>query len=325
MAIISILCLSGNAQANFLEILNGATTTINPEAKIEGPIYRQSHKKQDQYGDKILSIILSEADKLAKKYLKEGNFQAYNAFLILALTVPNQEGLMVHFREVDAIKDNCNDSRSLGLGIENHDAKSFFQKTLVGIETKNFEEANDAVYNGFLVPCKNLKKSNTFRQLVAGGKDGSDVGIMQLSSLWNYENYLKPAKYSSVRKTIRYGQELLMDEFHYHLINGTKCMLDQKSSIDYNKLIRGSWSAYNGGPPKFCRFAIPHSPYAAFDRGFNGRLKQTLSIDETRYFGFDNLDGKLPLSKEAESALIEVIQNYKNKRFSQDAFYRFIN
>ena len=34
------------------------------------------------------------------------------------------------FGEVDAIKDNCNDSRSLGLGIENHDAKSFFQKTL---------------------------------------------------------------------------------------------------------------------------------------------------------------------------------------------------
>ena len=301
---------SVHSNASFMKILDNVMVTINPNAKISGPIYRHYKKKEDQYGDRLLKILLKEADAKAKRYLKEGNIQAYNAFLILALTVPNQEGLMVHFREVKANKSYCRDKRTLGKTIISSKARSYFQKTL-------------AWKSKFLMPCYKMPRSSTYRQLIAGGRDGSDVGIMQLSSRWHYEDFLKPAKYASVEETVRYGVGYIFNDYNRNLMKPKSCILKLNRKVNYHSLIRGSWSAYNGGPDSFCRFANRYSDYAKKDKHFNTSLDKTLSFSQSKLFGFSQ-DGKLPLTKKAENALLEVISNYKIGRLNRIAFNTFM-
>ena len=294
-------------------ILNGVMATISSKVQIEGPIYRHDKRDQDRYGDQIATIILEEAHRQAKRFLDEGNHQAYNAFIALSLTVPNQEGLMVHFREVDAKRSLCNDERSQGKNIKSDKAKRHFRSALNSGED-------------FLVPCRKLRREKTYRQLIVGGSDGSDVGIMQVSALWHYDEFLSQGKFASVRSTVRYGLSYLMRRYKkiVRTYGSENCFSKTSGSADYLKIARGTWSAYNGGPSQICRFADPSSPFAGHDKGFKGNLQKTLDLNNGGYFGF-NQAGALKLSSSVQSAINEVITNVETGSNNQRAMKAIVN
>jgi hypothetical protein len=82
------------------------------EASIEGPIFRDQSDQfeKSKYTSELIKIILREADKRVRKYYEAGDFEAYYAFLTMALTVPLHEGVYVHFRggEGDVCKSEAN-------------------------------------------------------------------------------------------------------------------------------------------------------------------------------------------------------------------------
>ncbi len=297
--------------------LNSVMGTINPKAEIQGPIYRPSTKVEDKYGDEIAKIIIQEAHKKAKRFLDQGNTQAYYAFMALALTVPNQEGLMVHFREVPADRDNCNDSRSTGKDIESSTAKDQFQSTLN--DDGSFFNRKEA----FLVKCRKLRGQDTYRQLILGGSDGSDVGVMQLSARWHYEDFLKPEKYKSVRSTFNYAFNYISGRFRDIMANREsgivvrgkreieydfRCFNNKTDKEFYEQIIRGSWSAYNGGPTQICRFADEASPFKGHDNGFVTNLKKTMDLNNGGLFGFSK-ELEIPMTETMRSVVEEVITN----------------
>lgn len=294
-------------------ILNGVMATINKNAQIEGPIYRHESRDQDQYGDKIATIILQEAHRQAKRFLDEGNHKAYNAFIALSLTVPNQEGLMVHFREVESKRSLCNDDRSQGKNIKSSKAKRHFQKAL--------NSGDD-----FLVPCRKLRREKTYRQLIVGGSDGSDVGIMQVSALWHYDEFLSQGKYTSVRSTVRYGLSYHMRRYKklVRTYGNESCFFNAAGGADYLKIARGTWSAYNGGPSQLCRFADKDSAFAGHDKGFKGNLQKTLNLNNGGYFGF-NQEGALKLSPSVKNAISEVITSVETGSNNQRAMRSILN
>lgn len=307
------LVASINSQASFMGILDNVMATINPNAGLVGPIYRHETKKQDGYGDELAKIIMEEAHRTAKRFLEEGNTQAYYAFMALAFTVPNQEGLMVHFREVPAESKYCRDKRTEGKKIKSSKAKKQFQKTL-----NNRGLLRDP-NNGFLLACDKMEGQSTYKQLIVGGADGSDVGIMQLSALWHYEEYLKEVKYASVRSTVRYGLNYIMRRYKKAVRSYADlgCFSTESGDIAYSKVIRGSWSAYNGGPSQLCRFNNPNDPHAGKDKGFKGNLEKTMNLNDGGILGF-NKDGELPLSKDVRAAVEQIITNLEQGTNNRD-------
>ncbi len=319
------------SRASIERILDNVMGTINKEAKLYGPIYRHDKRNSEKYGDEIVKIILQEAHTMAKKYLDEGNPQAYYAFLTLALTVPNQEGLFVHFREVEADRDNCNDERSMGEKIKSKKAQENFQmafngkqgKKLFGLFGGNNEESTS-----FLVKCKDLRGEKNYRQLIVGGSDGSDVGMFQLSALWHFDEFLAKGKYDSVKQTIQYGLNYLRAQFNASVRQanpeGLTCMLDANGEVNYENIIRGSWSAYNGGPSQKCRFADTESAFAGHDKGFKKNLQITLDLNNGGFFGFA-ADSTLELSKDVRAAVEEVVTNLESKTNNSKALAKILN
>lgn len=302
-------------------ILDRVMANINKDNKLEGPIYKHATRNIELYGDQIAKIILTEAHKYANRYLKEGNTQAYYAFMILSLTVPNQEGLMVHFREVPADRDYCNDDRAQGKDIVSSTAKENFQKALNG--KKSFFRRDE----GFLVKCSSLRGEDTYKQLIVGGSDGSDVGMFQLSARWHYDEFLKEKKYESVTKTIDYGLSYLANGFRRGLRSNSEsrpCFFNEDGELDYKNLIRGSWSAYNGGPAQLCRFADEEGAYAGHDRGFLKNLNATFNLKNGGHFGFA-ADSELILSDDIKAAIDEVINNLENNTNNRAALEAVIN
>ena len=88
-------------------------------------------------------------------------------------------------------------------------------------------------------------------------------------------------------------------------------------AVNYQNLIRGSWSAYNGGPSQFCRFTNPNDPHAGKDKGFKGNLEKTMRLNNGGILGF-NKDGELPLSKEVRDAVEQIITNLENGTNNRD-------
>lgn len=301
--VIATLSFNVHAKSLIEKILDNVMANINNSAKIEGPIYRHKYRNKDNYGDQVAKIIVEEAHKLAVRFKNERNPEAYYAFMTMALTVPNHEGLLVHFREVKGKSSNCTDSRSKGEGIISTKAKLQFKKAFNGIFKKPF-----------LVECKELEGQRKFRQLIVGGADGSDVGMFQLSSLWHYDQFLDKKKYASVRETVKYGLSYLMQGYKRAVRKyaNYSCFSKEDGSPDYMKLIRGSWSAYNGGPAQLCRFNNPEDPHAPKDKGFKGNLDKTLALNNGGAFGF-NQEAELKLSLEVRSAIEEIVGNMENK------------
>ena len=303
VALLATLSFETRAASLIEKILDNVTANINKSATIEGPIYRHKDRNKEKYGDQIASLLLKEAHRLAVGFKNEGNIEAYYGFLALALTVPNHEGLFVHFREVKGKSQYCTDSRSTGEGILSTKAKLQFKRAFNGILKQDF-----------LVKCDKLEGERKYRQLIVGGADGSDVGVFQLSSLWHFDEFLDKGDYNSVQKTIRYGLTYLMRGYKRAVrkYSSFSCFSNEDGSPNFQNLMRGTWSAYNGGPAQLCRFNNPEDPHAPKDKGFKGNLDKTFALNNGGYFGF-NKDAELELSAEVRKAVEEVVDNFENK------------
>ena len=90
--------------------------TINPKAKISGPILQENGR--EKFNSEIFKIIIKEAHQRAAKYLESKNPHAYWSFLTLALTVPFHESDINHFREVDNKKGLCIETANNGVRVQ---------------------------------------------------------------------------------------------------------------------------------------------------------------------------------------------------------------
>lgn len=293
-----------HAKAEKIDLLERVSATIRPSSRTVGPIFVNDNSKKAEYGREIAKIILKEAHEVGKKYLDYGDYKGYYSFLVLSLTVPLQEGVYVHFREIENDKDFCYIERSTGKKIENSKAK------------KNFKKAFNDSNNSFLIDsCKDIKNEKRIKHLIAGGADGSDVGIMQISTLWHYDEFLAKKKYESVKDTVRYGLQHIMNGFRPIYANYQKypCLLLEDGKVNHDAIIKGSWAGkYNSGNlGSTCRFADTSSAHAGKDKGFNNNLKKTINVADGGEFGLGG-DLALNIDESTRKVLKEVIENYKN-------------
>lgn len=305
--------IATTASAGRVKMLDGMMFTINPSAQTDGPVFINTPSVKATYGNKVATIILRNADQFAKKYLAYNDPQAYYSFLTLALTVPMHEGLYTHFREVQNDGDVCTNKRQ---GID------------VGGKTKKlFKKYLQPKYGFKFIPkkCRTVKKEAILKQLVRGA-NGTDIGMMQVSIRWHYDEFLANKDYESVNRTMNYGLKFLMKGFDplYRSINKYDCIY-QNNKVNYQNLLRGIWGGfYNGGSYKnACRFADTSSPYHGHDKGFKKNLDKVLAYPETGIIGMHE-DLNLQLSGVVKDAVIEVINNMKNKTSNNRALKKLL-
>ena len=296
-----------NTQRTFPKSFDKIFTTISPNQTIKGPILNIQTSSFDKYADTIIEMALKEAHKISKEYLVTKEYKKYYTMMLLSLVVPTHESMILHFRQIKNAPLRCSDKKNNG-------------ETLLdqNITKTNFMNAFRSKTKPFLVGCSELKSDQELYQLIAGGADGSDIGIMQVSTRWHYENYLETEKFRSVLDSLNYGINYLHDGFKRIARNANKypCILKQNKTIDYHKLARATWGGwYNGGQAKkACRFTDLNSKHINKDNLFNKNLKQMIKSGEGKPFG--NIIGKgpgkmltFPISKKMEQIIQEISKN----------------
>ncbi|PIP94571.1 MAG: hypothetical protein COW00_08630 [Bdellovibrio sp. CG12_big_fil_rev_8_21_14_0_65_39_13] len=303
LTVLATTLLSMNVHADRVKMLDPVMATISPSSQLTGPIFRNNAQDKQKYGPEMAKIILKEAHGYAKRYLEYGDTQGYYTLMVLALTVPMHEGLYVHFREIENDKSACRDELNTGKNIKSKTAQ------------KNFEKAFTSGSSPFLSKCKNIKKENTIRQLIAGGGDGSDIGVMQLSSRWHYDEFLAKHKFANVQQTVNYGLSHLMKGFKpiYANFANYECLKNSDGSINRESVIRGAWAGiYNSGNLGLtCRFADAASAHAGKDIGFMKNLQKTYGLAQGGAFGYGD-ELALGLDSDTRAALEEVTSNFQN-------------
>jgi hypothetical protein len=310
----STALVSVNANAARVEMLDNMMFTINPKARTAGPIFENKDSVKNVYGNQVMTLLLKNADKVASKYLKLNDPEAYYSFLTLAMTVPMHEGLYMHFRQVDNDGDVCNKKKQ---GVD------------VGGQTKKlFKKYLQPRFGSAYIPkkCKSVKDELVIKQLVRGA-NGTDIGMMQVSVRWHYDVFLANKNYESVEETINYGLGFLMKGFEplYRTASNYNCIY-KNGAVNYENLVRGIWGGYyNGGSYKnACRFADAASAYQGHDNGFKRNLDKVLAYPETGIIGMHE-DLNLRLSGDVRAAALEVIGNMKNKTNNSIALKRLLN
>jgi len=261
------LSVSSNAKLIAPDWLDNVFVTLNPTVKdIKGPVLDVNSSDYRTYADRVIQIALQETHRNAKKYLKTKEYKKYYAMMLMGLTVPMHEGLFTHFRKVSNVNGRCDSGKNAGDSLKDQNkTRKHFRAA--------FYKRNDA----FLANCSKLKRNQKITQMVAGGGDGSDIGIMQLSARWHYEDFLAKEKYKSVRNTLRYGNSFLLRGFQsisrktsdiYEngklKSKGNICVLNRDGSINHLKLARSVWGGwYNAGGTNYaraCRFSFKSGP-----------------------------------------------------------------
>ena len=313
-----LTCSAALSAVNRVEFLDNMMFTINPEIQTQGPIFvdSQTSKRQD-YISEVMKIILNEAHNQAKTYLEAGDSQGYYAFMVLSMTVPLQEGLYVHFRETSNDGSVCNPDANEGaiLGEEAKTAKMRFNQYLKSGTIP------------FLANCDQVSESPTLKQIIRG-HDGSDMGIMQVSLRWHYDDFLANKRYESVKSSVEYGLNFIMNGYRYiyRNVNDYSCLTSFfRRNIQYENLIRGAWAGkYNSGSvKKTCRFEDRGSAYRGADEHFEQNLEKVLGFPETGeipvFVGFD-----VSLKGDVKAAVTEVIENFKNEKNSRKAIEKIL-
>ncbi len=346
--------LASDSTISRVSALDRMMTTINPNVEIDAPIFKNTDEAKKKYGSKFIKVLLQEAHKKASFLLEEGNIKAYNAFMTLALTVPLQEGLYLHVREINDSKGLCNDHANSGDLIfaytkekldEKYTAEELAEKKLSSTNYKHFNQYFKTGENPFFPDCKDVKDSQVIRQIIRGG-DGTDLGAMQLSIRWHAENYLAKDGHKSLRKTFAYGLNYLMEGFKPLIYNfkstskvweeRVKCLRKLEKwhvfaskrtyTIDYKNVVRGTWAGkYNSGNlNKTCRFADSSSPYKGHDEGFLKNLNKVLDIENLDKIGvFDST--AFELDEASRGAYEQVISNFKNEENNRDKIEEILN
>lgn len=297
-----------------IKILDKMMYTINPAAKIDGPLFRDTGSSADKsaYVSSIIKTILKEADAKASKYLEAGDTQAYYSFLTLALTVPLHEGLYIHFRSTDG--NVCLADANSG------DMVKKASETTYKIFTQYFKDPKMP----FFPNCPDIKNTTGLRQMIRGN-DGTDLSIMQVSIRWHFDDFLANKKYESVSRTLNYGFSHLLNGFDpvYRNVSDYSCIYDKSASkrrISYINLIKGIWAGkYNSGSiAQTCRFADPNSPYKNHDAGFAANLNKILNftgVIPVDYIGDIKIEGT---TGEAIKEIVKNLKEYKNNRTALD-------
>jgi hypothetical protein len=302
-----------------INILDRMTYTINPEIKLIGPVFRDQDDKslKTKYATSIVTLIIKESNRKARKYLEAGDTQAYYAFLALGLTVPLHEGLYVHFRNVDG--DVCN--------INANNAE--LVKKSGAINYKIFNQYFKTAVRPYFPNCEEMKPTKGVNQMIRGG-DGTDLSMMQISIRWHFDDFLANKKYESVSQTLNYGLGLLLNGFDpvYRNIGDYQCLFNRgilvnNKKINYINLIRGVWAGkYNSGSIKeTCRFADANSPYKNHDIGFSNNLEMILNFNGSispTYIGELQIDG------DAGAAIKEIVTNLKENRNNHTALDKIL-
>lgn len=303
--IIFFLNIACGEELRHIKILDQMMYTINPQAHIEGPIFRDQSNllEKTQYTSTLVKIILVEADQRAKKYYEAGDFQAYYAFLTLALTTPLHEGVYVHFRNVDG--DVCRTDANSGEIVRRANLETY----------KMFIQYFQRSQVPFLPNCSEMNVTSGVRQMIHGG-DGTDLSIMQISIRWHFDDFLANKKYESVSQTLGYGFDHLLSGFDpvYRNIADYGCLIEErylKKKISYINLIKGVWAGrYNSGSiSQTCRFNDVNSPYRKHDVGFSRNLSKVLDFSGT--ISADYI-GDLPLDEISSNAFKEVVGNLRH-------------
>ncbi len=288
-----------------IKALDRMMYTINPVAKVSGPVYRDMGSVEDKskYGTALVSLILKEADLKARKYLEAGDTQAYYAFLALSLTVPLHEGLYIHFRNVDG--DVCKVDANNGNLVKKGSSSTY----------KIFMDTFKAPGNSYFPDCEVMNKTVGVNQMIHGA-DGTDLSMMQVSIRWHFDDFLANKKYESVQQTVNYGLSHLLNGFDpvYRNVANYKCISEsgflKKKKINYINLIRGVWAGkYNSGTlTQTCRFADPTSPYKGHDIGFAKNLDKILNFNGAIT---PDLAGTFKIEGQAAAAIKEITSNLK--------------
>jgi hypothetical protein len=291
--------------------------TINPSARLNGPFFRDQSDKNEKtkYVSEIVKLIVKEADKKASKYLDAGDYQAYYAFLTLALTVPLHEGVYVHFRNVDG--DVCFADANNGELVKKANPTTYT------IFNQYFKNPNTP----FFPNCEAMKVTRGVNQMIRGG-DGTDLSIMQVSIRWHFDDFLANKKYIGVSSTLEYGFGHLLNGFDpvYRNVSDYKCITEnggQKKKINYMNLIKGIWAGkYNSGSiAQTCRFADPNSPYRKHDIGFARNLDKILNFN-----GIIPADyiGDLTVDQPTAMAIKEIVTNLKENKNQRTALDKLL-
>ena len=325
-SLIALSLVSGmSAQATFSgnKNIDKLFNTLSPTASVKGIVLDVKSSSYNTYADSILKLALKETHKHAKVFLARKEYKKYYTLMLMGLTVPMHEGLFTHFRKVKNISGRCNDKKNSGGSLK--DQKITKDNYIKGfsINTKK----------SFFAKCSSLKANQNIIQMVAGGGDGSDLGIMQLSARWHYEDFLAKKKYTSAKTTLGYGNKYLYRGFNAISRNAKKykCILNKNGTINHLKLARATWGGwYNAGGTnieRVCRFANPNSEHKNKDLGFNSNLQSMIKAGTANgkfglTLGRDKGTGKVlgfwpKLSASSRAVIKEIhsnIVNNKNKR-----------
>lgn len=285
--------------------------TINPDVKVSGPVYRDQSDAatKDKYGTELVRLILKEADSQAAAYKEAGDMKAYYAVLVMALTVPLQEGLYIQYRGVEG--DVCRTDVNNGELVKKGSAETY------DIFNQYFKNADLP----FFPNCEDINTQKV-TQIIRGG-DGTDLSVMQVSIRWHFDDFLALKKYESVEQTLEYGISHLMKGFNpvYRNITDYKCLAEKRGfffrrkkaqkELNYLDLIRGIWAGqYNSGTiTKTCRFADSNSPFKGHDKGFERNLNKILAFNGTLSV---DLVGDFKLDSDVADAFKEVVSNLQN-------------
>lgn len=290
--------------ADRIPLVDKVVITVNPQAQSTGPKFRDrsGHK---EYGEQMISLVLDEAHKKASRYLEYGDYKGYYSFMILALTVPLQEGLYIHFRDVENEKGLCDPYINEGTIIRDKNSKKAYEI---------FRQYMKSGATPFIADCDKVKNQDRLTQMMRAGKDSSDMGIMQVSLRWHYPEFFAKGKMADVRKSINYGINHLFKGFRPIYANSTKySCLHASTALSYEGLIRGTWAGqYNSGNIKeesVCRWDNPNSPYASHDKWFKKNLDKILGAAKNGQIAV--LDGfDIDLSGKYQSAIDEIMNNF---------------
>lgn len=285
--------MTANAKLIPYSTFHKAFNTVNPQvtSTLKGPMLDVNSAEYSDYANKIIKIALEESHKNAKEYLRTKEYKKYYAMMLMGLTVPMHEGLFIHFRKTAHRAGECDQAKQSGQTIKH---KKY------GVP--NFIKAFVKKPTPFFAKCSSLRNRQPITQLIAGGGDGSDVGIMQISVAWHYENFLEREKYKSVRSTINYGTSHLNRGMKAIARNASKypCILKSNGTINHIKLAKATWGGwYNGGSTKqACRFADRNSPHVNKDAGFAKNLSNMIAVGDGGTFGITVARDKVTNAKQ---------------------------
>lgn len=110
--------------------------SINKNIELDSPVWINEESQKNAYGEVYMRTLIKEAHKVAKRYLKYGDHEAYNSFMILALTFPMHEGLYMSFRQTNDKKGLCYRKANNGDIMFEHSKKKIFNQVNENLETE---------------------------------------------------------------------------------------------------------------------------------------------------------------------------------------------